>query len=91
MENIQVLFSSLYCIQVMQMIRYDPLWKTMASRGITTYTLIETYHFSRHTIYRLRHNSGISTALIDQLCKILNCRVEDILCYIPDENKSPAG
>lgn len=72
------------------MIIYDPFWKTLKNRGMTTYTLIEKLGFSSHTIHRLRHNGGTSTSLIDVLCKLLDCRVEDILEYVPDEElKSP--
>ena len=28
---------------------------------------------------------GITTATLDTLCEILDCRVEDILEYVPDE------
>ncbi len=66
------------------MISYAPLWKTMKDRGVTTYTLIKKYKFSSHTIHRLRHNGGISTSLINELCTILNCKVEEVLVYIPD-------
>ena len=67
------------------MITYDPFWKTLKDRGLTTYTLIEKLGFSSHTIHRLRHNGGTSTSLIDVLCKLLNCKVEDILKYVPDD------
>ena len=71
---------------MIDLIVYDPLWKTLKNRGITTYKLIEKYGFSSHTVHRLKHNGGISTNLIDMLCKILKCKVEDILEYIPNEN-----
>lgn len=67
------------------MIVYDPLWRTLQQRGVTTYKLIHQYGFSSHTIYRLRHNRGITTALIDELCKILDCKVEDIIQYMSSE------
>lgn len=46
--------------------------------------LIKEYGISSATINRLRKNEGISTAKIDDLCKILDCKVEDIICYVPD-------
>ncbi len=67
------------------MIVYDPFWKTLKERGMTTYTLIKDYEFSSHTIHRLRHNSGTSTSLLNLLCEILDCKIEDIVEYIPDE------
>lgn len=63
------------------MIVYTPLWKTMKEKGISTYALINKYHISSSTINRLRHDQGVTTQLIDDLCNILDCRVEDILKY----------
>lgn len=67
------------------MIVYTPLWETMKKNGVTTYALINKYQISSSTIHRLRHNLGVTTQLIDDLCKILNCGVEGILMYKKDE------
>ena len=67
------------------MIVCDPLWKTMQRKGITTYALIKQHSFSRGTLDSLKHNRNISTATLNDLCRILACRVEDILEYRPDE------
>ncbi len=66
------------------MIVYDPFWRTLKNRGISTYKMIHKLGYSSGTLYRLRHNKGISSRLIDDLCKLLDCRVEDILEYVPD-------
>lgn len=63
------------------MIVYTPLWETMKEKGISSYALINKYNISSSTINRLRHNRGVTTQLIDDLCTILDCRVEDILKY----------
>ena len=63
------------------MIVYTPLWETMKEKGITTYTLINKYNISSSTINRLRHNQGVTTQLIDDLCTILDCNVEDIIKF----------
>lgn len=67
------------------MISYSPLWETMRKRGITTYTLINKYHFSKGTLDSLKHDRNISTATLDDICKILDCRVEEVLVYIPED------
>lgn len=67
------------------MISYAPFWKTIKAKGISTYKLINDYEISNSTIQRLRENKGITTTTIDDLCKILDCRVEDIVEYIKDE------
>ena len=72
--------------EVVFLIVYDPLWATMKRKGITTYTLIKDFSFSRGTLDSLKHNRNISTATLNDLCRILSCKVEDILEYIPDES-----
>ena len=68
------------------MITYTPFWKTLKEKGESTYTLIEKYGISSATIDRLRNGKGLSTAKINDLCKILNCTVSDIIEYEPDED-----
>ena len=68
------------------MISYDPLWSTMKRKGLSTYKLIKDYSFSRGTLDSLKHGRNISTATLNDLCNILDCPVEDILKWIPDEN-----
>jgi len=66
------------------MISYEPLYKTMREKGVSTYKLINTYGVSRSLLDRLKHNKPISTVTLNDLCGILSCKVEDILVYIPD-------
>ena len=69
------------------MIIYAPLWDTMKAKGITTYALINKYNISSSTINRLRHNQGVTTQLIDDLCNILDCNVEDIMMFTKSDDK----
>lgn len=68
------------------MIRYDRLWETMKQRGISQYDLYTRYNVNRSQLDRLRKNKNIEVNTIDRLCNILNCRVEDIMEHIPDDN-----
>ena len=65
------------------MISYQRLWDTMKTKGITQYALIHTWHVSPGQITRLKRNESVSTHTIEIFCGILNCRVEDIMEYIP--------
>ncbi|MBQ8764222.1 MAG: helix-turn-helix transcriptional regulator [Clostridia bacterium] len=67
------------------MIVYDPFWKTLKERGESTYSLINNYNISSATIDRIRKNNGITTQKLNDLCRILKCRVEDIIEYIDEE------
>ena len=69
------------------MIKYDPLWKTMKVCGITQYDLYTHYNVNRSQINRLRRNQNVEVITIDKLCNILQCRVEDIMEHIPDDNR----
>ena len=64
------------------MIVFDKLWITMKKNGISQYKLIKDYKISTGQLDRLRKNENVSTHTLDQLCKILNCKIEDISEYI---------
>lgn len=66
------------------MIRYDPFWRTLKEKGISTYTLIYKHEISSSTLQRMRKNEAITTTKIDDLCQILHCRVEDIIEYVEE-------
>lgn len=69
------------------MIVYDKLWETMKERGISQYRLIREYHFSTGQLDRLRKNGNVNAYTLNQLCEILDCRLEDIAEYISDNKK----
>lgn len=66
------------------MISYQPFYETLRERNLSTYRLINEYGVSRSLLDRLRHNRPISTRTLDDLCRILRCDVQDILCYQQD-------
>lgn len=63
------------------MISYEPFYKTLKEKNMSTYKLINTYGVSRSLLDRLKHNKPISTQTLDDLCSFLDCNVEDILTY----------
>lgn len=66
------------------MISYAPFYKTLTDKNISTYKLINDYGLSRSLIDRLKHNKPITTVTLNDLCKILNCKVEDVMEYIEE-------
>ena len=67
------------------MISYGPFYNTLKAKGLTTYKLIKDFGISRSLIDRIKHNKPISTVTLNDLCGILDCKVEDVLLYIPEE------
>lgn len=61
------------------MISYRPFWNTLEKSNINTYELITFYRVSGNTIQKMRDNENLTLRTIERLCKILRCRIEDIV------------
>lgn len=67
------------------MISYEKFWQTLKAKNISQYRLSVYYGVSNSQISRIKKGQHISTSTIENLCRILDCRVEDIITYIPDK------
>ena len=67
------------------MVSYAPLWRTMAERGANTYTLQVKGNISSSTIRRLKAGESVSTNTLEALSKLLDCKIQDIIEFVPDE------
>ena len=67
------------------MIRFDRLWETMQKRQITTYQLRERCGIDSKTVRRLKANENMETKTRNKLCAVLQCNLEDIAEFVPDE------
>lgn len=66
------------------MISYEPLFQTMKKKGVTSYRLGKM-GFPLSNYYAMKHGENISTHTLNQLCKLLQCRVEEVLVYLDEE------
>ena len=67
------------------MIDYSPFWNTLNNSTESTYTLINKHHISSSTIDKLRKNKPMNTTTLNDLCRIFDCRLEEIAQYIPSK------
>ena len=67
------------------MIVYDRLWETMRRRDISQYKLLKEYGFSTGQLDRIRRGDNITMYTLNTLCSILDCAVEEIIEYVPEE------
>ena len=65
------------------MISYAPLFETMKKINITSYRLFKM-GFPQSNYYAIKRGENISTHTINELCRILNCDVCDIMKYTDD-------
>lgn len=67
------------------MITYDVFWKTLQIKGFSQYRLTKEHGISASVFTRMRRNEYLGLRKIEDLCKILDCDISDIVKYIPDE------
>ena len=79
-------FTMLLLSRVSVLISYRPFYQTLLKKGVTEYYLIFKQGVDSNTLHRMKHGKAITTTTLNTLCEILDCRVEDILEYIPDES-----
>lgn len=65
------------------MISYNPLWKLLIDLGKKKTDLIHDCSLSKTTIAEMGKNNYVSLQTIERICKAYNCKVEDIIKYIP--------
>lgn len=69
------------------MISYEPLWKTLGEKNISTYKLEHSYGFSKSLINKLRHNKSITMNTLDRMCEMFDCEIPDIVKYVKNDTK----
>lgn len=67
------------------MISYEPFWQTLRKSKESTYTLIKNHRISSSTIDKLRKNKPVNVTTVNDLCRILGCRVEEIMEYVASD------
>lgn len=66
-------------------ISYAPLWETMKNKNISQYQLLRM-GIDNKTLSGLKHGKNITLLTLEKLCKILDCKPEDVFEFIEDEN-----
>ena len=69
------------------MLKYENLWRTLKAKNISQYKLIKDYGIDKAQLHRLRKNMVVKTLILARLCSILDCRIEDIVEYVPDDTE----
>ena len=69
-------------------VSYKKLFHLLIDKGMTNAELMEKSGFSANIITRLKRNHYVSLESIEKICYALDCGVDDILEFIPDENEN---
>ena len=68
-------------------VSYKKLFHLMIDKGMTNAELIEKGGFSANIIARLKRDNYVALDSIEKICYALDCGVDDILEFIPDEKE----
>lgn len=71
-------------------ISYLPFEVTLVRRRLKKEHLIQKRILSRGTSAKISRGDYVALEVIDRLCGYLDCRVEEVIEYVPDQKKAPA-
>jgi len=66
-------------------VSYKKLFHLMIEKDMTNAELQKKAGFSANIITRLKRNGYISLDSIESICRVMDCGVDDILEFVPDE------
>ena len=66
---------------------YDRLFHLMIDKKISNTKLKEKAGFSANIITRLTRNEYVSLESIEKICRVMECGVDDILEFVPEEKE----
>lgn len=69
-------------------VSYKKLFHLLIDKGMTNAELMEKGGFSANIITRLKRNNYVALDSIERICCALDCGVDDILEFIPDEKEN---
>lgn len=68
-------------------VSYKKLFHMLIDRDISSAQLQKMAGYSANISTRLRNNSYVSLESMEKICRVLNCKVDDIVEFIPEEEQ----
>ena len=66
-------------------ISYKKLFHKLIDQNMTVAELQKKAGYSANISTRLRNNTYISMESVEKICRVLNCKVDDIVEFIPEK------
>ena len=80
--NVNILYKG-----VIRMFSYKPLLRLLLEKNMSKTELREMTGMGMNTLAKIGKDEPISMATLNDICRVLNCRIEDVIEYLPDEEK----
>lgn len=68
-------------------VSYKKLFHMLIDRNMTVAELQKEAGYSANISTRMRRNEYVSLESMEKICRVLGCKVDDIVEFIPDEDK----
>lgn len=67
-------------------VSYKKLFHMLIDRDISSAQLQKMAGYSANITTRLKNNTYVSLESVEKICRVLGCKVDDIVDFIPDDN-----
>lgn len=68
-------------------VSYKKLFHMLIEKDMTTAQLQQQAGFSANIITRMKRNGYLSLETIENICRVMDCGVDDILEFLPDNTE----
>ena len=72
---------------IIMAIRYNKLWKTLIDENMMKVDLRDQAGITTNALAKLGKNEHVSTQVLEKVCKVLHCEIQDIMEFVPDEER----
>ena len=68
-------------------VNYDKLWVILNERGMMKTELIRAAKISTNAMAKLGKNEDVRVNILEKLCTSLDCKLDDIVEFVPDSKE----
>ena len=72
----------------MMRVSYNKLWKMMIDRKMMKKDLTVMAGISTNAMAKMGKEENVSTEVLGKICSALNCKIEDIVEFLPDVDQN---
>ena len=66
-------------------VSYKKLWKLLIDKDMKMKELEEQAKVSHYTVSKMYRGENVTIDILERICKTLDCSLDDIVEFIPDE------
>ena len=68
-------------------IRYNKLWKKLIAKDMMKIDLRNQAKITTNALAKLGKNEHVNTQVLEKICNVLHCEIQDIMEFVPDEER----